>query len=298
MTEQLRTDINNEKENILKEVETRTNQETEKIYDEITKNYTYTEKLVESATSKSQYETEEKISDIYNLITNNYTSTNNKIEEKANETKNEISNLYGKYDALIQQYQQENNYLKETQEHQNEKINNIEIKSNEFEQKLGNELNEKIISFEKSQNRNLNLKVSEIYSYTNSEFTKVFAELKDNNTELKNKLDYQTYETGKQINENKEEINKIKTTVEDKADRVQINDLSKDFEEKIQKLKESHYWELREIKAQFENQLNEQRIKYEQKLINMENHINENEQKYIESRKNIFQKIFGSKKKR
>ena len=128
--------------------------------------------------------------------------------------------------------------------------------------------------------------------------SKIFNELKSNHKELNEKIDYQTYETGKQISANKEEINKIKTTVEDKADRVQINDLSKDFEERIQKLQDAHYWEMKELKAQFEAQLNEQRVKYEQKLINMENQINETEQKYIESRKNIFQKIFGNKKKR
>ena len=282
-----KNDIDKINQNVLIDINAKTDEKISKVYEEITKNYTYTEKLVESASSKTEYEVEEKISDIYNLITNNYTSTNNKIEEKSNETKNEISNLYEKINVLSQDYQQENNYLKEVQATQNEKINLLETI-----------LDDKINSFVTSQNNNLNLKVSEIYSYTNSELSKIFNELKSNHKELNEKIDYQTYETGKQISANKEEINKIKTTVEDKADRVQINDLSKDFEEKIQKLQDAHYWEMKELKAQFEAQLNEQRVKYEQKLINMENQINETEQKYIESRKNIFQKIFGNKKKR
>ena len=282
-----KNDIDKINQNVLIDINAKTDEKISKVYEEITKNYTYTEKLVESASSKTEYEVEEKISDIYNLITNNYTSTNNKIEEKSNETKNEISNLYEKINVLSQDYQQENNYLKEVQATQNEKINLLETI-----------LDDKINSFVTSQNNNLNLKVSEIYSYTNSELSKIFNELKSNHKELNEKLDYQTYETGKQISANKEEINKIKTTVEDKADRVQINDLSKDFEEKIQKLQDAHYWEMKELRAQFETQLNEQRVKYEQKLINMENQINETEQKYIESRKNIFQKIFGNKKKR
>ena len=55
--------------------------EISNIYDEISKNYTYTEKLVESSISKNEYEFEGKLSNIYNLINNNNNQITNIYDE-------------------------------------------------------------------------------------------------------------------------------------------------------------------------------------------------------------------------
>ena len=79
---------------------------------------------------------------------------------------------------------------------------------------------------------------------------------------------------------------------------VDFNKLEEEFSNKLQMLDLQHQEQVSQLVSDFENQLNEQRIKYENKLMNMENQIAVLEQKYIDSKKGFFTKVIEKCKKR
>ena len=83
-----------------------------------------------------------------------------------------------------------------------------------------------------------------------------------------------------------------------KTDFSDFNKLEEEFSYKLQMLDSQHQEQVSQLVSDFENQLNEQRIKYENKLMNMENQIAVLEQKYIDSKKGFFTKVIEKCKKR
>ena len=168
-----------------------------------------------------------------------------------------------------------------------EKIKNVE-----------NKIAKNMSDFEIAQNRKNDLKISEVYAYANSELTKVFKQVHQNSVNFENKLELKSYETYKNIEEDRREIASIKQTLENKADFSDFNKLEEEFIAKLQMLDSQHQEQISKLVSGFENKLNEQRIKYETKLMNMENHVAVLEQKYIDSKKGFFTKVIEKCKKR
>jgi len=176
-----------------------------------------------------------------------------------------------------------------------ENISNVKSNiENEIQQNIGSvkdEIQNKIADLEEVQNRKNDLQFSQVYSYANNELTKIFEQVNKNNNNLENKIEYKAQEIYKDIWKEGQRVSNVEQTLFDKANYSDIASLEKSFEEKLKALNSANEKQIVDLISDFENQLNEQRIKYEKKLISMENTIFDLEQKYIESRKNFFVKV-------
>ncbi len=259
------------------------------VYSDINKNYKYTEKIVKDL------RVDKKISQVYEEITKNYEYTNN-IRDDINQTiqshQNEITNIYEK---IAIESQGTLNYINQTKDdiyfyidHQYEKAENSSAeKVNQLEARL----NEKINDSSQTINNEINLRLSEIYTYTNSELAKTFKQLNENSSDFDKKLNYKSDEIYKLLNERKSENEALKELLNQKADSQTLTDVQNNLEYSQNKF-------INELRNEFENKLNDQRIKYENKLISMENKLKKTNQMLLESKKNIFQKLWEKAKKR
>ena len=122
----------------------------------------------------------------------------------------------------------------------------------------------KIADLEETQNRKNNLKISEVYNYTNSELTKVFATLNKNNSNYENKLEYTQKEAYRMIEEGKQEISNLRVELDKKKE------IEADFNKKLENVDLEHKKQVEVLTSEFEERFNNQRIKYENKLMKME----------------------------
>ena len=150
----------------------------------------------------------------------------------------------------------------------------------------------KIADLEETQNRKNNLKISEVYTYTNSELTKVFATLNKNNSNYENKLEYTQKEAYRMIEEGKNEIFNLRVELDKKKE------IEADFNKKLENVGLEHKKQVEVLTSEFEERFNNQRIKYENKLMKMEEQITDLEAKYAESQKGFFTKMIERCKKR
>ena len=201
--------------------------------------------------------------DIYSYIN----KTSDEIKTNLNQTKDKV------YSYIDHQYEKAENNA-------SEKVNQLETK-----------LNEEIKNSSKIINNEINLRVGEVYAYTNSELAKAFKQLNENSHDFDKKLNYTSGEIYKLLNERKSEDEALKELLNQKADTQILTEVQNNWEYSQNKF-------INELRDEFENKLNKQRIKYENKLISMENKLKETEQVLLENKKNIFQKLWEKAKKR
>ena len=305
--------VNEAKRSILKNSE----QSINLLIEKITASNDWLNKEINEGLNYSNAQTDEKISNVYQEITKNYEYTNNirdDIKQTIQSHQNEITNIYEK---IALESQGTLNYINQTKDdiysyinktsdeiktdlnqtkeniysyidHQYEKAENSSAeKVNQLETKL----NEKINDSSKNINNEINLRVGEIYTYTNSELAKTFKQLNENSSDFDKKLNYQSDEIYKLLNERKSENEALKELLNEKADSQTLTEVQNNLEYSQNKF-------INELRNEFENKLNDQRIKYENKLISMENKLKETQQMLLESKKNIFQKLWEKAKKR
>ncbi len=234
----------------------------------------------------------EQIEEVRSSIGTEFEIQNKKINAQREEINKELEEKYSKSAQELQSAKEEiYSYL----DHQVDKSN---AAAEEKVNNLKNDVEDKISLLAKTQEQQMNLKFSEVYSYTNSEFTKAFKELHNNNSEIAKRLELKAHETNNQIQAAEVKINSIQSKLEEKAASAEIDRLQNEMKEKINNIELYYQRHISELKSEYENQLNEQRIKYENKLINMENHIYSIEKRVTESKKGLLEKIFGVSKKR
>ncbi len=327
--------VNEAKRSILKNTEQSLNLLTEKI----TASTDWLNKEINDGLNYFNAQTDEKISNVYEEITKNYEYTNN-IRDDINQTiqshQNELTNIYEKIafeTQSVREYQNNvkddlytyiNQRIDETVEYQDKTKDDLYIfinqKSDEINANLNQtkdnvysyidhqyekaennsaekvnqleaKLNEKINDSSQTINNEINLRVGEIYTYTNSELAKTFKQLNENSSDFDKKLNYKSDEIYKLLNERKSENEALKELLNEKADSQTLTEVQNNLEYSQNKF-------INELRNEFENKLNDQRIKYENKLISMENKLKETQQMLLESKKNIFQKLWEKAKKR
>ncbi len=288
-----------------------TDEKIGKVYEEITKNYNYTNELREASKyeitevkkdlllkvdeSKNEVlqqlntntevitsQTDEKISRVYDEISKNYDYTNRLSQENkdlAYSLKNEVEGQLKTAQDNIYSYIDHSNEV--VASNADEKLNTVKA-----------EVNDKITKLEEAQERKNNLKISEVYAYTNSELTKVFTQLNENNSNYEYKLEYSLKNSEHMLEENKSEVSNLKLKIEEQ------NILKEELSKKLQVLDVEHKKQIENLTATFEEKIDSQRVKYENKFKIMEKQINELELKYIESKKGFFTKIVEKCKKR
>ena len=266
-----------------------TDEKIGKVYDEISKNYEYTKQLVSESNYRTDkvvaevvenigHQTDEKISRVYDEVSKNYEYTN----KLAQENKDLAYSLKSSVEEQIFKTKEDMfTYIDHTNEVVSNKLDTLKV-----------DVEGKILDLEETQNRKNNLKISEVYTYTNSELTKVFATLNKNNSNYENKLEYAQKETYRLIEEEKNDISSLRVELEKKKE------IEAEFNKRLENVDLEHKKQVEVLTAEFEERFNNQRIKYEKKLMAMENQISDLEVKYTESQKSFFTKMIERCKKR
>ena len=291
----LRKDFNELKEIFLNKLENKVeylisqlDDKVSSIYDDMGVLCSDIETLIKQKALEIIAQTDEKIGKVYDEISKNYDYTNKLAQENkdlAYSVKSELEQQLKNAQENIYSYVDHSSEIVASVA--DEKIKNVE-----------NKIAKNMSDFEIAQNRKNDLKISEVYAYANNELTKVFKQVHQNSVNFENKLELKSYETYKNIEEDRREIASIKQSLESKTDFSDFNKLEEEFAEKLQMLDSQHQEQISKLVSDFENKLNEQRIKYETKLMNMENHVAVLEQKYIDSKKGFFTKVIEKCKKR
>ena len=258
------------------------------IYDDMGVLRSDIETLIKQKAFELLTQTDEKIGKVYDEISKNYDYTNKLAQENKDLT-------YSVKSELEQQLKNAQENIYSYVDHSSEIVASV---ADEKIKNVENKITKNIAEFEAVQNRKNDLKISEVYAYANSELSKVFKQVHQNSVNFENKLELKSYETYKNIEEDRREIGSIKQSLENKTDFSDFNKLEEEFAEKLQMLDAQHQEQISKLVSDFENKLNEQRIKYETKLMNMENHVAVLEQKYIDSKKGFFTKVIEKCKKR
>ncbi len=222
------------------------------IYEEISKNSNYTEYLVQTAEEKQN----QKRTDALNEISSSIDILKTEIDSKLNS---------------------EINSLKASTEEKNKILEEIFYSETKT-------LNEKLT-------KETNHKVSEIYSYTNKNLSKIYKEINDSHYKLENILNDRVYDLISHDDTLKTEINYLK---EEMKSRIKIEALASvltDMENKLSEQSVEYQQNVSKLQAGFDEKINQQRIKYENKLIKMENQIAQMRIEINEQKKNLFQKL-------
>ena len=262
-----------------------------KVYEEISKNYEYTNELntssknlidetkteIEGFVNKS-VETiselqDEKISKVYDEISKNYDYTNElnrKVDDKVNQNKEEIQGLI-------------NSSREDITQQTDEKISKVydEISKN---YDYTNELNKNINDLK----YNTDKKESYIYSFINEKNAELYNLLSEYQGLLEGKINQGNNE---QYQKNLEIEYKINNILENKTDKKDLDLMNRIMKNKIEDIEELYKSNFDELRNKFSDELNNQRVKYEKKLIEMENIIKSLDEKYEPKRNSLLERI-------
>ncbi len=302
LAQNLKTEVyslNLETDNKLNNIITENNQESDRkinaIYDEIGKNYDFTKEEITKQNNITIQNTDEKISKIYEEITKNYNYTNELAQNLKAEQEQKIDEVYNNLNQSIKETSDniESNFSQKLKETADTLENNFlkEIKTT-------NDITEwKLKESTDNLRKETVLKFSEAYAYINNQNSDLFNEIKSTGNILEANINYKLNDLYKADENANYEINKIKTKLEDKIEQNVINTLQTEFNEKIQLIEFNHNEEINKLKTEYDEKINYQRIKYEKKLINMENQIKLIENTIKESKQNIFIKLMKKLKR-
>ena len=140
-------------------------------------------------------------------------------------------------------------------------------------------------------------KLSEVYSYINSQNSDLLNEIRTSHNELENNINYKIDDINRLEENINSEIKEIKNQVLSKPEQKLIDETREKIEDKINTLNIEHDEAINRLEKDFEQKLNQQRIKYENKLINMENKIKSMNAILKESKQNIFSKLIKKLKR-
>lgn len=163
--------------------------------------------------------------------------------------------------------------------------------------------NEKLSLISENINKDTDLKFSEIYYYTNSHIANLYKEVKSSHTELEHNLNHKIEEISAKNDEIKNQSENLKNEISLLPKTDDIKTLNDNLKQIINEKDFNISVEIKNLKSDFEEKLNLQRIKYEKKLINMENTIQELNSTVNELLKELkkspfekFKESFGKKK--
>ena len=228
------------------------------IYEEITKNNSYTEYLVQTVEEKQ----------------------NQKRIETLNEIKSSINILETNVDSKL-----------------NTEINSLKVLTEDKFKVLEELFYSENKSLEAKISQENNYKISELYSYTNENYSKLYKEINDSHYKLENIINSGIYNLNSNHEKLKGEINYLKESVDKKISYETIKAVLTDMENKLTEQKAEYDKNIFKLQTDFDEKINQQRIKYENKLINMENQIAQMCIEINEHKKSIFQKLIQKLKK-
>jgi hypothetical protein len=236
-------------------IETLISQNEEKINsvsEEISKNKEYSQYLVSESETRNRQELEKSVNEINGIIASLKSETEEKIEQKGKD-------LYWHTDSNIEKLEQRIN----------EKFEN-----NNVEQKKAQEA-----------------KYNELYYTINEQASDLYREVKDTGLAIENTLNNKIYDLYRNNDNINNEINNIKYSLNTKLDEEAVNNLISVLKQNISDKESEYKQNIEHLKADMDDKLNQQRVKYENKIMNMEMRIEQLYSTIQYMRKNPIQKM-------
>ena len=128
-------------------------------------------------------------------------------------------------------------------------------------------------------------------SYTNEQTAKVFKEITDASTTIENTLNNKLGEIYRNNDIVNQELNALKNNIQSKTDSAALENAIKNIKYSLEEKDSEHNKNINEIKNDFETKINQQRIKYEKKLIAMEKQLEHMNKKIKEMKKSPLDKL-------
>lgn len=254
--------------------------------------------LINNQIILNQKKTENSINDIQKIFNNeikNNTKTFINLYDELKKTQNE--NLV-KTDNKIETL---SGYLESEIKKQEEKNNLLNIKTDDTDSKIKQihvELQNKIDKVEFSMEKQTDLKIKNVYSYTNNELSNIYNSFNRTNKEIQQDIQSKTETEDRRFRENQHILSEISKTVSEKANIDDFNKFSGSVSSNIETVKSDFEYKLSNIKTDYETKLQEQKRVYENKLEDLETKLSLLEEDYLERQKGLFHKLFARKKKK
>ena len=254
--------------------------------------------LINNQIILNQKKTENSINDIQKIFNNeikNNTKTFINLYDELKKTQNE--NLV-KTDNKIETL---SGYLESEIKKQEEKNNLLNIKTDDIDSKIKQihvELQNKIDKVEFSMEKQTDLKIKDVYSYTNNELSNIYNSFNRTNKEIQQDIQSKTETEDRRFRENQHILSEISKTVSGKANIDDFNKFSGSVSSNIETVKSDFEYKLSNIKTDYETKLQEQKRVYENKLEDLETKLSLLEEDYLERQKGLFHKLFARKKKK
>ncbi|MBQ9245013.1 hypothetical protein IJ182_01955, partial [bacterium] len=227
---------------------------TEEIFAEIEKDLKYTESLVEVSEEKQKFALSDAVENVKSIINTTKSETENLLNNK-------INDIYSYTDTKFQQ----------SEILTDEKINNANnLIRKEHESKLNN-----------------------LYTFANEETAKLYIEVKNTANNLENTFNDKIYDIYKNNEAVNYELQALRTNINEKPDHDSLKKLKQDIKENINKNDSEHLRYIEGLKSNFEDKINQQRIKYENKLMSMEERIKQLNSTIEYMQKNPIEKLFN-----
>ena len=271
---------------------TQTDEKISKVYDEVSKNYNYTEELVKNAENvafeNSKKHTDEKYNELHSSISSEISKVYEEVSKNYNYTEELVNNA-------------KNVAFENSKKHTDEKYNELHSSVSNEISKVYDEVsknynyteelvkNAENVAFENSKKYS-DGKYSELYSYANEEISKTYNEAKNSYKSFENIVDAKAQENAQKIANVNLVVNELMNSKLDKTEVFAID-------EKISQIEVQNQVKIDELQKWFENELNNQRIKYENKIMNLEKIISSFENKYEPKKRSLFQRIKNKIKK-
>ena len=220
--------------------------------EEIDKNSKFTEYLVEIAEDKQAQNLETAVNNINAQIN----IIQNESEEKLNNRANE---LY---------------YYTDTQ------IKNVQ-----------NTIDERVAELANHINKESDLKLNEVMAYTNEQTAKVYKEITDASTSIENTLNNKLGDIYRNNDIVNQELNTLKNNIQSKTDSAALEGAIHKLKYSIEEKDAEHNRNINDIRSDFEQKINQQRVKYEKKLIAMEKQLEYMNNKIKEMKKSPLDKF-------
>ena len=278
--------------------ETNLNEKISKIYEELGKVYDFLKEKINETKFLITKDNDNKLDFVYQEITKNYKYTEDLFDKLKTEQNVKISKIYneiaagGKYcEKLVEiceakQNDNLNNAVKNLKENLNFQIDAKTMELNSILKENRDSITKQTIH-----------KLSEVYSYINSQNSDLLNEIRTSHNELENNLNYKIDDINRLEENINSEIKEIKNQVLSKPEQKLIDETREKIEDKINTLNIEHDEAINRLEKDFEQKLNQQRIKYENKLINMENKLKSMNAILKESKQNIFSKLIKKLKR-
>ena len=236
-------------------IETLISQNEEKInsvYEEITKNKDYSQYLISESEARNKQELEKSVCEINGTIASLKTETDEKIEQKGKD-------LYWHTDSNIE--------------------------------KLEQRINEKFDNYTSEQKKAQETKYNELYYTINEQASDLYREIKDTSLAIENTFNNKVDDLYRNNDNINNEINNIKYSLNTKLDEEAVNHLISKLEQSLKDNEAEHKNNIEKIKAEMDDKLNQQRVKYENKIVNLEMRIEQLYSSIQYLKKNPIQKM-------